>query len=586
MMFTKGIDEMSLTHVPPRAPLRQPPMDGKAELPLLRTGVPGLDDVLGGGLPALSFNLIVGQSGSGKTTMAMQMLFANATLDAPGLFITLLGEPPLKLLRYQQRFAFFDVAAMGKTVQFLDLSEDVQSGDLEKVQQRIAQEVERVRPGLVVIDSFRGLVRSIAARDTDIAFEEFVQRLALHMTAWEVTSVLVGEHADSALRNNPVFTVADGIFSLLQDVDRNSMVRKLQVIKMRGMSAMPGLHTMRISETGVQVYPRMPSNAADVHVWSNARASTGMQALDEMMAGGIPRGDAVIIAGPAGTGKTTFVTQFVADGLRHDESCVILIFEERPETYLARARTRDVDFGAAIDAGKLRLIYVRPLDLSVDETFDEVSKAVQEIQASRVVIDSISGFELALAPTFRQDFRESLYRLVNGITGLGVTIVMTVEVIGGEIGLQFTNYGVSFLTDDIIVQRYVEIEGQLRKVLMIVKMRGSWHSRDFRIYDITADGVAIGARLREYNDIISGVPRLQSRIRLPVYAGLTDREVLVLEAIIRAPGVDAPRLATMMQLPGDALAAALERLTELGWVLMTQGEGGAQYHGLARELDA
>ena len=232
-------------------------------LKLLKTGVPGLDEVLGGGLPALSFNLIAGSPGTGKTTLTMQLLFANATAKRPGLFITLLGETSLKMLRYQQQFDFFDQSRVGSDVHFLNLSEDVLSGDLEGVLARITDEVGRLNPGILIVDSFRSLGGAHGAESPDRQLEHFVQRLALHLTTWEITSFLIGEYEEQELRN-PVFTVADGVLWLSQAVHRNSVVRKLQVVKVRGMAPMPGLHTMRMTSAGVQVFPRTPERPQDV----------------------------------------------------------------------------------------------------------------------------------------------------------------------------------------------------------------------------------------------------------------------------------------------------------------------------------
>jgi circadian clock protein KaiC len=227
-----------------------------------------------------------------------------------------------------------------------------------------------------------------------------------------------------------------------------------------------------------------------------------------MMGGGVPEGDVLMITGPAGSGKTTFATQFVAQGLSQRESCVVAVFEEFPEAYLARAKMLSVDFQAMIAADRLAVIYLRPLDLSVDEMLSEILLAVRCTGATRVVIDSLSGFEIALAPTFRIDFRESLYRLVGALTATGVTVLMTAEVIEAFPGGRFTSDRVSFVTDDILVQRYVEIDGHLRKVLAVVKMRGSDHATDFRMYDLTDKGAIMGESLAGYNGITTGVPTL------------------------------------------------------------------------------
>jgi circadian clock protein KaiC len=562
---------MAKKHAPKRAAPKRVPLE------LLPTGVPGLDQVLGGGLPDLSFNLIAGGPGSGKTTLAMQFLFANATAARPGLYFTLLGETALKMLRYQQQFDFFDPSRIGSEVHFLNLSEDVLRGDLDGVLARIVEEVDRVRPGFVVIDSFRSLVRSDAGADPARRLEQFVQRLALHLTTWEITSFLIGEYEEAELRN-PVFTVADGIVWLSQAVDRNSVVRKLQVVKVRGMALMPGLHTLRMSSSGMQVFPRIPERPEDVYERSGLRLSTGVAGLDEMMGGGIAVGDSLVLAGPTGTGKTTFAMQFVAAGLRAAERAVIAVFEEHPDVYLERAKDFGVDFREAVREDRLRIIYLRPLDLSVDETLEEIRVSVEQMGATRVVIDSISGFEMALAPTFREDFRESLYRLIGALTGLGVTMFSTVEVLESLDGLQMTGYRISFLTDDIISQRYVEIEGELRKVLTVVKMRGSDHSREFRAYEITANGVLLRESLSDYDGIITGAPTRQLRTRHLSHAGLTDREVMVLETVIRSGGESPAAIARQTGLNSRLIEPILERLLQLNYVSRT----GARYQGIAR----
>jgi circadian clock protein KaiC len=167
--------------------------------------------------------------------------------------------------------------------------------------------------------------------------------------------------------------------------------------------------------------------------------------------------------------------------------------------------------GKMIKSGKLELIYLRPLDLSVDEALFAILESVERLGAKRVVIDSLSGFEVALAPTFREDFRESLYRLVGTLTATGVTVFMTAEVSEAFSEARFTTEKVSFITDEIIVQRYIEMEGELRRVMAVIKMRGSDHTHEFRTYEVTAKGVTIGGPLKEYDGIITGVPTLRAK---------------------------------------------------------------------------
>lgn len=483
----------------------------RPELRSLPSGVPGLDLVLGGGLPEFSFNLVAGGPGSGKTTLAHQIMFANATPERPALYFTVLGEPAIKMLRYQRQFSFFDPDLAGSAIQFINLSSEVMDQNLGEVLERIVSETERASPGIVVVDSFR----TIAGRDNGSAqaerfdLDKFVQRLAQHLTTWEVTSFLLGEYATEEQRN-PVFTVADGVLWLTQDTDRNSVVRKLQVVKQRGRAHMPGLHTFKMSSDGLEIFPRIPEQTTKRAPQKHERLSTGVPALDKMMGGGVVSGDAVMLTGPAGSGKSTVATQFMVAGLAKGESGVIAIFEEYPEEYLSRANARNPAIGKMIKAGKLELIYLRPLDLSVDEALAAILEAVERLGARRVVIDSLSGFEVALAPTFREDFRDSFYRLVGTLTATGVTVFMTAEVAEGFSDARFTTERVSFITDEIIVQRYIELEGELKRVMAVIKMRGSEHSHEFRTYDVTAGGVVVGGALREYDFIMTGNPVLRA----------------------------------------------------------------------------
>ncbi|MEO8563857.1 MAG: ATPase domain-containing protein [bacterium] len=545
--------------------------------------MPGLDAVLGGGLPELSFNMLAGSPGSGKTTLAQQLIFANATVERPALYFTVLGEPTVKMLRYQRNFEFFDPVRVGTAVHYLNLSEEVLSGDLAAVLERITSEVERLRPGIVVVDSFRTVIPKAkldvgGAHDaSSITLEHFVQRLALHLTSWEVTSILIGEY-DEAEQRQPLFTIADGIIWLTQAIDRNSVVRKLQVLKVRGQAQMPGLHTFRITDDGLQVFPRIPNQEwgrRERHTPEDRRLSTGVPGLDELMGGGIPAGDAVMLAGPTGTGKSTFGMQFAAEGLRRGESVVVAGFEEYPEAYLARLRVFDVDPDALIAANKLRVTYLRPLDLSVDETLSDILVSVKETGASRVIIDSLTGFEVALAPTFREDFRESLYRLVGALTSTNVTVFMIHEALSVSADAGFTGERVSFITDDILVQSYAEIDGVMEKVLAIIKMRRSEHSTELRRYRITAKGAVMGERLTGYDDILSGSPARRVGERTAVPAGLTGPEAALLGTLMRFGETPLDALAAIVDLPLQRATALLDQLLAQRYIVRASGDDGA-----------
>jgi circadian clock protein KaiC len=236
------------------------------------------------------------------------------------------------------------------------------------------------------------------------------------------------------------------------------------------------------------------------------RLSTGIDDLDSMLGGGVPEGDSLLLAGPSGAGKSILATQFIAEGLRHGEPAIVAVFEEIPAEYAQRAAVFGFDFDQAQKDGTLKIIYLRPLDLSVDETVHEIVNSVKKLGCKRLVIDSLVGFEMALAPGFRTDFLESLYRMIAALTRLGVTIISTVEIEENFTSMDLSNFTVSFLADDIVRLRYVSINGQLRKMLLVVKMRRSEHSIDLCEYQITPKGVVIGQPLRGYRALTSGIP--------------------------------------------------------------------------------
>jgi circadian clock protein KaiC len=480
-------------------------------VPILKlpSGVPGLDEVLGGGIPEFSFNLIAGSPGGGKTTMAHQIMFANASPERKAVYFSIIGEPPIKMLRYQQQYSFFDAAKLGDgSIRFIHLGQQALDGGMATVLEIIVQEIEKSHPGIVVVDSFRAMVRTALAAGPggERELTDFMQRLALALTSYETTSFLIGEYAEGE-HDSAVFTVADGLLWLYQAVDRNSVVRKLHVMKMRGQGQIPGLHTARITDAGYSVFPRLlkPAEIITEHPLKH-RLSTGVRGLDEMMGGGIPRGYSVLIAGPSGSGKTVLSNQFIIEGVSHGENGIVAIFEKRPNDYL-QTTPRGEEFEKLVREKKLEVIYLRPLDLSIDETLLEIQNAVKRLGAKRAVIDSLSGLELALAPTFREDFRESLYRMIGALTGLGVTVMATVEQADSYTDLRFSPQGIAFLTDAIIIQRYVEIDGQLKRALAVVKVRSSQHSKDLMEYEISLDGgVVVGRVLEGYAGILTGTP--------------------------------------------------------------------------------
>ncbi|MEO8361713.1 MAG: ATPase domain-containing protein [Vicinamibacteria bacterium] len=469
----------------------------------LATGVPGLDAVLGGGLPEFAFSLIAGAPGCGKTTLAHQIMFALATPEKPAIYFTALGEPPLKMFRYQQQFDFFDSSAIGSAIHFVSLSDEILAGDLDQLLRRIVVEVEARGPALVFVDSFRALARANQEEGTGgTQLQHFVDQLGVFMTGFQATTFLIGEY-DSDNQTTPILGMADGLIWLRQSLQRNSMVRKMEIVKMRGQATLPGLHTFRISQAGIEVFAPSESVAEEAPprlIAGPSRIRTGVPHLDDMLGGGLPPGCSVLVAGPSGSGKSILAAAFLAEGVRLGETGVVAAFE-RPSH-----RSRNPVLAQLIQSGKVGVVDNRALDLSIDELVLLLVTEVHRLKATRVVIDSLSGFELALAPTFRDDFRESLARMVTALGGLGVTVLMTSEIEDRYTDLRFSPYGTAFLTDVIIVQRYIEVGSRLRRVIAVVKVRASAHSDELRLFTIDDSGIRIGRTMPDEEGLLGGRP--------------------------------------------------------------------------------
>lgn len=219
-----------------------------------------------------------------------------------------------------------------------------------------------------------------------------------------------------------------------------------------------------------------------------------------MMGGGVPAGYSMLVAGPSGSGKTILATEFLAEGARVGERGIIAAFEKNPNQLLSDSLNQ------LVGSGMVGVVNTRALDLSIDEILHDLVTMIDHTGARRVVIDSLSGFELALSAIFRDEFREALYRLIAILTGKGVTIMMTTELEDRYDMLRFSSYGNAFLADAIVNQRYVELDGQFRRVMSVIKVRGSDHSKDMRFYDIVDGRTRIGERVTGYTGVLSGKP--------------------------------------------------------------------------------
>jgi circadian clock protein KaiC len=480
-------------------------MTDKVSLAKLSTGIPGLDVLLGGGLTEYSFALIAGAPGSGKTTLAHQIMFALANPERKALFFTVLGEPPLKMLRYQQQFAFFDIAKVGPSIRYVNLADDLRNGDFNGVLERIMAEVEDFAPSLVFVDSFRSVVQTGRGGSAGMAdLQYFVQELGSRMATWQATTFLIGEYTQADVEANPIITVADGMLALSQAHEGNSVVRKIRVVKMRGQAHMEGSHTLRITDDGIRIYPRMlPPLAEDrrpgVAVDRDPRrVSTGVPGLDALMHGGLPQGHTLLVSGPTGIGKTILCTRFLAAGAVAGEKGVAVYFEK------GSARLRNAELAELVQAGHVAIVESRSLSLSVEELLDELTSAIERTGATRVVIDSLSEIGLYLAPEFRDEFRITVFRTLVELAKRGVTAIVTVGMTDEFTRLSFGYDGLAFLTDAVVAMRYGEMGGSLRQFMTVVKVRGCDHSRDLREFTITERGIEVEGKATTVEGVLDG----------------------------------------------------------------------------------
>jgi circadian clock protein KaiC len=551
---------------------------GSLGFEVVPTGVANLDVVLGGGIPAGSFNLVAGGPGTGKTILSHEIMFKTATPERQALHFTVLGEPVTKLLRYQSRFSFFDPSKVGTAIRYVDIGDVVRKEGLERGLEVIIARVERHSPSLVIVDSVRA-VREIARREGEYGLRTFTHDLSQVAVVWNTTSLMIGEFDPQELGAGPEFTMADGILWLEMAQNDNSVIRKLQAVKSRGMNLVQGLHAFRISSSGIYVYPRVSPEAGYTAPPAGQRLGFGIPHLDRMMSGGIPQAETCLIAGSSGTGKSILAQQYLADGLARGERCVAVTFEESPGDYIARAEAIGLPLRRAIDSGELTLIYYPPHDLTVDQVIDEIRHAVDRTGARRLVVDSISGLEIARSPADKSSFREAIFRMVAWFRAQQVTAVLTAEVPGVLGDPRLSNLEISFVADNVVLLRFIEIESELRRFLGVIKMRRSAHDRELRGFTITDRGVVVGAPFREYTGLLSGTPSLVSVMGPQPFApGLDARETALVAAIFGLGTATADEIVAETGFNPADVDRMVADLVGRGFLVRTQAGDRTLYH--------
>ena len=449
----------------------------------LPSGSSRLDAVLGGGFPANAINLVVGPPGSGKTILAQQYVFHNATAQRPAIYLTTVSEPLEKILRYGQTMAFFDASAVGRALFYEDLGELLGAGGLGAVLERIDQLVKEQRPGIIVIDSFKAL-QPYAGDQGE--FRRFLHQLAGRLSAFPVTSLWIGEYDHAELSTAPEFAVADAIVRLSNDRVGQREMRILQVLKLRGSGFLTGGHAYRVSDAGMEVFPRLADPVdPSAHTLATDRISSGIPALDIMLADGYWPGAATLVAGPSGSGKTLMGLHFIVSGARRGEPGIVATLQENP----AQLERVAQGFGWSLAEDGIELLYRSPVDLLVDEWVYELLDAIDRNGARRVLIDSLGDLAFAAGDEVRS--REYLYSLVQRCSRLGVSMLMTLELPDLFQVTRLSELGVSHVSDNVVLLQYLPHQANVTRALTVLKTRASLHEPQVREFTITTDGITL-----------------------------------------------------------------------------------------------
>jgi circadian clock protein KaiC len=450
------------------------------------SGSDRLDAVLGGGLQLNGITLLIGQPGAGKTILAQQYLFHNATRERPALYLSTVSEPLEKILRYGQSLEFFDPSVLGTSVAYEDLGLVLNDGGLPAILDRITELLKHRRPGLMVIDSFKAL--AVYADDAE-AFRRFLHDLAGRLSALPLTSFWVGEYDGADASDAPEFAVADAILSLSTDRTAEREMRVLQVLKLRGSSFLTGKHAYRLSTRGLEIFPRLadPIDRGD-YTGSSERMSSGVPPLDAMLSDGYWRGASTLLAGPSGVGKTLLGLHFVFAGAQHGETGLIATFQENP-VQLERILQ---GFGWSLKDRSIELMYRPPVDLYLDEWVHDFLDTLHRTKAKRVTIDSLGDLRAACGDELR--LREYIYSLLQRCARANISVMMTQEVPELFGVTRLSEYGVSHVSDNVVLLQFLRGDSELKRAITVLKTRGSAHQQHTRQFDITADGITLGDR--------------------------------------------------------------------------------------------
>jgi circadian clock protein KaiC len=530
------------------------------------TGVAGLDAILGGGLPDLSINIIMGRPGTGKTILTHQTIFANLRDGQRALYLTTLSEPAMKMLRYLQEFSFVDAAKMGQELMYLDIGEHIAEKGISEPMAYIFNIVRDHKPSIVAVDSFKA-VHDLSTARTEM--RKFGFDLAVHLTTWGVTAFLVGEYSLEDIQNEPIFAIADSILCLHYETKGLHTQRFIEVAKVRGSDYFSGLHPYITSSDGLKVYPRMRTpDTFEEQRRTGERVKSNLPELDQMLGGGLPRGSATMLAGGAGTGKTLLGLHFIAAAAARNEHALIVSYQETPGQLTDIARSFGWDLAELSAKGLVKYLYHSPVEIQPDIHFSEVRDVIKQIDAKIVLIDSLKDLEIATPDKTR--YKDYIYSLVNEFKVRGLTLLLTNEIMELFGPFTLSEHGVSFIADNVVLLRYVELAGRMSRALSVMKMRGSQHSKEIFEFEIGSGGLRLLKPIRAVTGVLTGMPALGETgmlLHLPAHA-----RHLLLE-LQRRGQLSAADLAQSTGISLEEVQRELSSLQQQGLVLAIVREG-------------
>ena len=449
----------------------------------LPSGVPGLDEVLDGGLPANAINLIVGLPGTGKTLLAQQYLFENATIDRPAVYVSTISEPLDKIVRYGQTLGFFDADAIGRSVFFEDLGGALLKEGIPGALERVEQIINQRKPEMLVIDSFKPLA---VFADSRPEYRRFLYELAVRVSIRPLNNLWLGEYTATDIGTAPEFAIADAVIWLTSIRYEQREIRQLQVLKLRGSGFPSGRHSYRLSADGMSVFPRLADQAEQVeYKFETRHVSSGVKSLDSVLGRGYRAGSSTLVIGPSGAGKTVLGLHFALEGAREGDTTVFATFDENPSQIAAAAAS----FGWSFDVPEIHLVYRSAVDLHLDEWVYELLELVESGDVRRVVIDGLANLRAAAQDPTR--FQEYLYSLVQRFARNAVTFMMSLESAELFTPSRLSDVPLSQIADNVLVLQFVHRDGEYRRALTVLKSRGAKTEPRLSEYTIGTNGIEL-----------------------------------------------------------------------------------------------